>query len=103
MAVEPVFLLRRHLPFGEGPRYDTLELCLAAERESGLETVLGAQEIRGLWRVYPLTRTAEDQWEDPQSAIADTQSEQPSQRVTVRQQSVTRKTEVSGKKQALDS
>ena len=25
---------------------------------SGTETILGAQEIRGLWRVYPLTRTA---------------------------------------------
>ena len=45
----------------------------------------------------------EDQWEDSQPAIDDTQSEQPSQRVTVRQQSVTRKTKVSGKKQALDS
>ena len=45
----------------------------------------------------------EDRWEDSQPAIEDTQSEQPSQRVTVRQQSVTRKTEVSGKKQALDS
>ena len=45
----------------------------------------------------------EDQWEDPQPAIDDTQSEQPSQRVNVRQQSVTRKTKVSGKKQALDS
>ena len=44
----------------------------------------------------------EDQWEDPQPAIDDTQSEQPSQRVTVRQRSVTRKTKVSGKKQALD-
>ena len=25
---------------------------------SRTETILGAQEIRGLWRVYPLTRTA---------------------------------------------
>ena len=58
MAVEPVFLLRRDLPSGDGSRYDTLELCLAAERVSGAETILGAQEIRGLWRVYPLTRTA---------------------------------------------
>ena len=45
----------------------------------------------------------EDHWEDLQPAIDDTQSEQPSQRVTVRQRSVTRKTKVSGKKQALDS
>ena len=33
----------------------------------------------------------------------DTQSEEPSQRVNVRQQSATRKTKVSGKNQALDS
>ena len=39
-------------------KYDTLEICLAAEKVSGTETILGAQEIRGLWRVYPLTRTA---------------------------------------------
>ena len=25
---------------------------------SGTDKLLGAQEIRGLWRVYPLTRTA---------------------------------------------
>ena len=31
---------------------------MAAEKVSGTETILGAQEIRGLWRVYPLTRTA---------------------------------------------
>ena len=58
MAVEPVFLLRRDLPSGDGSRHDTLELCLAAERVGGAETIFGAQEIRGLWRVYPLTRTA---------------------------------------------
>lgn len=56
--VEPVFLLRRELPPENGTRYDTLEVCLAAEKVSGSETVLGAQEIRGLWRVYPLTRAA---------------------------------------------
>ena len=59
MVVEPVFLLWRDLPSGDGSRYNTLELCLAAERVSGAETILGAQEIRGLWPVYPLTRTAQ--------------------------------------------
>ena len=53
MAVEPVFLLRRDLPANDSVKYDTLEICLAAEK-----VILGAQEIRGLWRVYPLTRTA---------------------------------------------
>ena len=60
MAVEPVFffLLRRDLPANDSLKCDTLEICLAAEKVSGTETILGAQEIRGLWRVYPLTRTA---------------------------------------------
>ena len=39
-------------------KYHTLEICLAAKKVSRTETILGAQEIRGLWRVYPLTRTA---------------------------------------------
>ena len=43
------------------------------------------------------------QWENFQPAIDDTPSEQLSHRVTVRQQSVTRKTKVRGKKQARDS
>ena len=34
----------------------------------------------------------EDQWDDPHPAIDDTQSEQPSQRITVTQQAVTRET-----------
>ena len=66
-GVEPVFLLRRSLPgwrpFGQDnatptDRYDSLEICLAAEKTSGVETILGAQDIRGLWRIYPLTRHA---------------------------------------------
>ena len=45
----------------------------------------------------------EDQWEDPLPAIDDTPSEQPSQKATARQLLVTKKTKVSGKKQARDS
>ena len=41
--------------------YDALEMCLVAERLSGSETVLGAQDIRGLWRIYPLTSQAHAQ------------------------------------------
>ena len=52
------FLLRRDLPLNDSFKYDTLEICLAAEKVSGTETIRGALEIRGLWRVYPLTRTA---------------------------------------------
>ena len=58
MAVEPVFLLWRDLPANDSLKYDTLEICLAAEKVNGTEMILGAQEIRGLWLVYPLTRTA---------------------------------------------
>ena len=45
----------------------------------------------------------EDQWEDPLLAIDDTPSEQPSQKASARQLSVTKKIKVSGKKQARDS
>ena len=45
----------------------------------------------------------EDQWEDPLPAIDDTPSEQTSQKASARQLSVTKKTKVSGKKQARDS
>ena len=45
----------------------------------------------------------EDQWEDPLPAIDDTPSEQPSQKATAIQLSVTKKTKVSGKKQPRDS
>lgn len=56
---EPVFLMKRNLPpVDHSNRYTVLEICLAAEKESGPETILGAQEIHGLWRIYPLTRQA---------------------------------------------
>ena len=45
----------------------------------------------------------ENQWEDPLPAIDVTPSEQPSQKATARQLSVTKKTKVSGKKQPRDS
>ena len=45
----------------------------------------------------------EDQWEDLLPAIDDTPLEQPSQKATARQLSVTKKTKVSGKKQPRDS
>ena len=46
------------MPANDSLKCDTLEICVAAEKVNGTETILGAQEIRGLWRVYPLTRTA---------------------------------------------
>ena len=64
---EPVFLLRRDLPQFRGQwdtdmkRYSALEICLAVEKVYGKETILGAREIRGLWRIYPLSRPARSQ------------------------------------------
>ena len=62
-TTQPVFLLRRELPpiSNSNERYETLEICLAAERVCGSETTLGAQDIRGLWRGYPLSRQARNQ------------------------------------------
>lgn len=56
--VEPVFFLKRDLPPGVEGQLGTLDICLSAERVSGPESVTGAQEIRGLWRIYPSSRTA---------------------------------------------
>ena len=53
--MEPVFLKAEDL----ASETNVLELCVAAERISGRETIAGAQRIRGLWRVYPLTREAQ--------------------------------------------
>lgn len=66
-SVEPVFLRKRDLPtqfdrHGHqiNERYSALNICLAAEKISGRETIHGAQDIKGLWRIYPLTRSARD-------------------------------------------
>ena len=58
--VEPVFFLVRDVPVSSDSRLDTLEVCLAAERVSGRETVFGAQEIKGMWRIYPLSRESRE-------------------------------------------
>ena len=59
-SVEPVFLRQRDLPGRHTDRYDALNICLAAERVSGKETIHGAQSIKGLWRIYPLSRNARE-------------------------------------------
>ena len=50
--VQPVFLLNKTLPAVEEKDYSVAEICAAAERTAGFETVEGAQRIRGLWRLY---------------------------------------------------
>jgi len=51
-AVPPVFFLNKTLPGVEEKNYSVVEMCSAAERVCGYETVVGAQRIGGLWRVY---------------------------------------------------
>eukprot|EP00745_Piridium_sociabile_P029550 TRINITY_DN4859_c0_g1_i2.p1 TRINITY_DN4859_c0_g1~~TRINITY_DN4859_c0_g1_i2.p1 ORF type:complete len:370 (-),score=53.75 TRINITY_DN4859_c0_g1_i2:82-1191(-) len=57
-SVQSVFLKNRDIPNSVQNRVTGLELCLAAERTAGNGTVVGAQNIRGLWRVYPATKQA---------------------------------------------
>lgn len=57
-TVQPVFLKQNSIPDCVINRPSVLEMCLAAERTSGQGSILGAQEIRGLWRIYPATREA---------------------------------------------
>ena len=59
--VEPVFFSKRDLPFTRDDisrSLEALEICVAAELVSSKETVTAAQEIKGLWRLYPTTREA---------------------------------------------
>ena len=51
--VQPVFLIHKSLPAVEEKEYSVADICSAAERTPGLESVEGAQRIVGLWRVYP--------------------------------------------------
>ena len=58
-GVNPVFVKSRDLPVSCDEHPPTvLEVCLAAERMAGNGTVVGAQLIGGLWRIYPATREA---------------------------------------------
>ena len=54
--VQPVFIRARSIPGDE--HASTLEICRAAEHVSGDNTILGAQRIRSLWRIYPITEDA---------------------------------------------
>ena len=51
--VHPVFLLNRELPGTDEKDYSVFELCTAAEKTAGFETMEGAQRIGSLWRLYP--------------------------------------------------
>ena len=53
-SVEPVFLRKKDVPHvdrdGDPSVFD---VCVAAERSAGKDTILAAQICRGLWRIYP--------------------------------------------------
>ena len=51
--IQPVFLIHKSLPAVEEKEYSVADICLAAERTAGFESVEGAQRIGGQWRVYP--------------------------------------------------
>ena len=54
----PVFLKQRDISNSATQRPTVLEICVAAERVSGTGSIVGAQNIRGLWRIYPATKDA---------------------------------------------
>eukprot|EP00745_Piridium_sociabile_P038879 TRINITY_DN71553_c0_g1_i1.p1 TRINITY_DN71553_c0_g1~~TRINITY_DN71553_c0_g1_i1.p1 ORF type:complete len:124 (-),score=8.24 TRINITY_DN71553_c0_g1_i1:120-455(-) len=55
-TVNPVLVKSNNIPDYEHNRLSVLDICLAAEKISGQGSILGAQNIRGLWRIYPTTK-----------------------------------------------
>ena len=52
-SVAPVFVINNQLPAFDEKYFTTAEICAAAEKRFGYESVEGAQRIGGLWRIYP--------------------------------------------------
>ena len=57
-GVNPVFLKSRDIPTLESGEPAITEVCAAAERVAGPGSIDGAQNISGLWRIYPMTKEA---------------------------------------------
>ena len=59
-SILPVFLKKRDVSEveSEGNAVRGLEICLAAERSAGKETIDAAQDVEGLWRIHPLNKVA---------------------------------------------
>ncbi|GFS17866.1 hypothetical protein ElyMa_004993300 [Elysia marginata] len=51
-STQPVFTTARELPHN----VDTYEICAAAEKTAGRGSMMGAQRIGALWRLYPRDR-----------------------------------------------
>jgi hypothetical protein len=54
----PVFILNNQLPAFDSKYFSTAEICYAAEKTCGFDTIEGAQRIGGLWRIYPCNDSA---------------------------------------------
>ena len=54
----PVFIHQRSLPDEEDKPFTVYEICGSAERTSGFNTMLGAQKLGVLWRLYPKSEDA---------------------------------------------
>lgn len=57
-TITPVFTKVRDLPASDNHDYSVSELCQACEKVSGTGSMIGAQRISGLWRLYPTTTKA---------------------------------------------
>ena len=57
-VTNPVFFKRNDLIQANNNDVDTFEICVAAEKISGYNTIEGAQLVRDLWRLYPKTTEA---------------------------------------------
>ena len=60
-SVQPVYVKERSIPGCEETKPTVLEICRAAERATGQGTIRGAQNIRGLWRIYPAKKETRDE------------------------------------------
>ena len=58
MSIKPVFVKNRDIPHSDSSFPKVLEVCTAAEGSCGKGLIVGAQPIRGLWRIYPASQEA---------------------------------------------
>ena len=57
-TVTPLFIQHFRLPPESNRYYSTREICDACEKKSGFDSMLGAQRIGSLWRIYPKSQEA---------------------------------------------
>ena len=57
-TVLPVFVKNTLLPAYADKEFSTAEICEAREKVTGFGSIVGAQRISGLWRIYPANDSA---------------------------------------------